>query len=64
MYKIDCSVQTYDWGRIGAESSVSVFKAAMNADFQIDPNERYAELWMGKLLNNKKLTISIREIIS
>ncbi len=51
MYNIDCSVQTYDWGRIGSNSSVAVFKAAMSTDFKIDANERYAELWMGKFNN-------------
>ena len=62
MHKLDCSVQTYDWGLIGNESSAAVFKAAMNTDFEVDPNERYAELWMGNFKqkpNKKRTSISI-----
>lgn len=47
MYKLDCEVQKYDWGRIGNESSVAKFKSVQNSSFTIDSNHKYAELWMG-----------------
>jgi mannose-6-phosphate isomerase len=47
MYRLDCKIQTYDWGRIGADSKVSIYKKSQTASFQIDPNGKYAELWMG-----------------
>lgn len=47
MYKLNCGIQKYDWGRIGTESSVAVFKSAQDTSFEIDPNVKYAELWMG-----------------
>ncbi|PWA87579.1 mannose-6-phosphate isomerase, type I [Artemisia annua] len=42
LIRLKCSVQTYDWGRIGNESLV-----ANIYDGEIDENKTYAELWMG-----------------
>lgn len=47
MYYLNCSVQKYDWGRVGNESSVAEFKSAQDKDFKVDLNVKYAELWMG-----------------
>jgi len=44
--RLKCSVQTYDWGRLGESSTVSQL-ASLNGDIQIDSNARYAEYWFG-----------------
>ena len=48
MYKLDCSIQNYDWGLEGSKSSVAKFKSTQDKKFSIDENSKYAELWMGK----------------
>ena len=48
MYRLNCNVQKYGWGRKGTESKVAVYKNAQDANFKIDENQPYAELWMGK----------------
>lgn len=47
MYRLDCGLQKYDWGRLGNDSSAALFKTTQNSDFTINPSQRYAELWMG-----------------
>lgn len=44
--RLKCSVQNYDWGRIGEESKVSKL-FALNSQSEIDPSKPYAEFWMG-----------------
>lgn len=44
--RLRCSVQNYDWGRIGEESKVSRLFSS-NSQSEIDPRKPYAELWMG-----------------
>uniref|UniRef100_A0AC35UAG5 Mannose-6-phosphate isomerase n=1 Tax=Rhabditophanes sp. KR3021 TaxID=114890 RepID=A0AC35UAG5_9BILA len=47
MERIICRVQTYNWGKQGANSEVARLFAQGHKHFQIDPNQTYAELWMG-----------------
>nr|DAD31823.1 TPA_asm: hypothetical protein HUJ06_010674 [Nelumbo nucifera] len=41
-----CSVQNYDWGRIGEESKVAEL-FLLNSGMEIQNDKPYAELWMG-----------------
>ncbi|OVA04134.1 Mannose-6-phosphate isomerase [Macleaya cordata] len=41
-----CSVQNYDWGRIGEKSRVAKL-FSLNSGLEIDRNKPYAEFWMG-----------------
>ncbi|RVW32389.1 Mannose-6-phosphate isomerase 2 [Vitis vinifera] len=44
--RLRCSVQNYDWGRLGSESTVArLFSMNSGAEVQLD--KPYAELWMG-----------------
>ncbi|KAL8200484.1 hypothetical protein R6Q57_011823 [Mikania cordata] len=46
LVKLKCSVQNYDWGRIGYDSRVArLFER--NCGCQIDEKKHYAEFWMG-----------------
>ncbi|KAI3712938.1 hypothetical protein L1987_71508 [Smallanthus sonchifolius] len=46
LVKLKCSVQNYDWGRIGYDSRVArLFEK--NCGGQIDEKKHYAEFWMG-----------------
>ncbi|KAG0052573.1 Mannose-6-phosphate isomerase [Gryganskiella cystojenkinii] len=46
LFRLDCKAQSYDWGKVGSESSVARF-AASSPSFTIDENRPYSELWMG-----------------
>ncbi|XP_042477203.1 mannose-6-phosphate isomerase 1-like [Macadamia integrifolia] len=44
--RLSCSVQNYDWGRIGEDSEVARL-FSLNSGLHIEPSKPYAELWMG-----------------
>lgn len=44
--KLRCSVQNYDWGIKGDESTVARLYAR-NSEKEIDVEKPYAEFWMG-----------------
>lgn len=46
LQRLRCSVQNYDWGRIGRESGVARL-FARNSGLEIEQDKPYAELWMG-----------------
>jgi len=45
--ELKCAVQTYYWGKHGMNSIVATLMKSANADFVVDEQETYAELWMG-----------------
>ena len=45
--QLSCPVKTYKWGKIGEASEVASLAERQSLDFKIDPEEPYAELWMG-----------------
>lgn len=47
--RLRCSVQNYDWGRKGRDSSQVAKLFALNTSdsSEIDPDKPYAEFWMG-----------------
>ncbi|XP_058187959.1 mannose-6-phosphate isomerase 1-like isoform X1 [Rhododendron vialii] len=46
VHRLRCSVQNYDWGRIGSQSRVARMFSS-NSGLQIDESDPYAEFWMG-----------------
>ncbi|KAI8053872.1 RmlC-like cupin domain-containing protein [Syncephalis plumigaleata] len=50
VFALRCQVQQYDWGKLGADSSVAKYAAAAH-DAEIDAEKPYAELWMGTHTN-------------
>jgi mannose-6-phosphate isomerase len=48
LIRLQCGVNSYDWGKIGSESSAARFAAATPSDkLNIESDKPYAELWMG-----------------
>jgi len=45
--ELKCAVQTYNWGKNGMDSMVATLMKSANADFVVDEQKSYAELWMG-----------------
>lgn len=45
--ELKCAIQTYGWGKPGANSIVASLTNAANVDFVVDERKTYAELWMG-----------------
>ncbi|EAS30409.2 mannose-6-phosphate isomerase [Coccidioides immitis RS] len=48
LFRLQCGVNSYDWGKLGNESAAAQFAAASAAaDFSVQNDKPYAELWMG-----------------
>ncbi|KAI1434214.1 mannose-6-phosphate isomerase [Xylaria sp. CBS 124048] len=48
LFRLQCGVNSYDWGKIGSESAAAKFAAATPSDsLTIESEKPYAELWMG-----------------
>uniref|UniRef100_A0A1I7WQI8 Phosphohexomutase n=1 Tax=Heterorhabditis bacteriophora TaxID=37862 RepID=A0A1I7WQI8_HETBA len=47
MKRLQCTVKTYDWGKMGNKSEVARLFAAGHKEFRIEDDTSYAELWMG-----------------
>ncbi|RDW71617.1 mannose-6-phosphate isomerase [Coleophoma cylindrospora] len=48
LIRLQCGVNSYDWGKVGKDSAAARFAAATPADdFSIQEDKPYAELWMG-----------------
>ncbi|KAF2014913.1 mannose-6-phosphate isomeras-like protein [Aaosphaeria arxii CBS 175.79] len=47
LIRLQCGVNSYDWGKIGKTSAAAKFAAATASDFSIQEEKPYAELWMG-----------------
>lgn len=48
LVKLKCSVQNYNWGRIGYDSRVArLFERNCGGQSQIEENKHYAEFWIG-----------------
>ena len=41
-----CKAQNYAWGKVGAASMVAQVKA-VDPEFAVEPEQTYAEYWMG-----------------
>ncbi|KAI0153171.1 mannose-6-phosphate isomerase [Xylariaceae sp. FL1272] len=48
LIRLQCGVNSYDWGKVGSDSAAAKFGNATPADgFTIQSDKSYAELWMG-----------------
>ncbi|KAL5119657.1 Mannose-6-phosphate isomerase [Pleosporales sp. CAS-2024a] len=47
LIRLECGVNSYDWGKVGKASAAAKFHAATACDFAIEEEKPYAELWMG-----------------
>ncbi|KAK7541565.1 mannose-6-phosphate isomerase-like protein [Phyllosticta citricarpa] len=48
LIRLQCGVNSYDWGKIGSSSAAAKFASATPpSDFSIQEEKPYAELWMG-----------------
>ncbi|KAI1276804.1 mannose-6-phosphate isomerase [Xylaria sp. FL0933] len=48
LFRLQCGVNSYDWGKLGSDSAAAKFAAATPSDtLSIESNKPYAELWMG-----------------
>ncbi|KAI1336662.1 mannose-6-phosphate isomerase [Xylariaceae sp. FL0016] len=48
LYRLQCGVNSYDWGKLGSESAAAKFAAATPSEtLDIQSDKPYAELWMG-----------------
>ncbi|KAK3681261.1 mannose-6-phosphate isomerase [Podospora appendiculata] len=47
LIRLQCGVNSYDWGKKGHASAAAKFGAATPSDFTIQDDKPYAELWMG-----------------
>lgn len=65
--ELKCAVQTYHWGKRGINSIVADLMKTANADFVLDEDKPYAELWMGTHKNGpsylKDTGISLQKYI-
>ncbi|MCJ1483794.1 Mannose-6-phosphate isomerase [Schaereria dolodes] len=48
LIRLQCGVNSYDWGKVGKESAAAKYASATPSDdFSIQDEKPYAELWMG-----------------
>ncbi|KAM0326123.1 hypothetical protein ACHAQA_006716 [Verticillium albo-atrum] len=48
LIRLQCGVNSYEWGKTGSDSAAARFAATTPADgFQVKSDQPYAELWMG-----------------
>jgi len=53
LFRLQCGLASYEWGKIGSTSAAGRFAAATpRDDFQIQDDKPYAEMWMGTHSNN------------
>lgn len=44
LIRLQCGVNSYDWGKVGKESAAARFAAATASDFSIQEDKPYAEV--------------------
>ncbi|KAL8161122.1 hypothetical protein V2J09_012611 [Rumex salicifolius] len=62
LQKLRCSVQSYNWGRIGPDTAVAKLYAA-NSGVAVDPLKPYAEFWMGTHESGPSFVVKKRTIL-
>ncbi|XP_063827529.1 mannose-6-phosphate isomerase [Ostrinia nubilalis] len=55
--ELQCTVQNYDWGKLGSDSMVAKLLSSADSKVSIDASKPYAELWMGTHPNGPALII-------
>lgn len=58
LIRLQCGVNSYDWGKVGNESAAAKFAAATPSDFAIQEEKPYAEVRANELpVLETKLTL-------
>ncbi|KAF7820019.1 mannose-6-phosphate isomerase 1 [Senna tora] len=60
LQRLQCSVQNYDWGRLGRDSQVARL-FALNSGSRFEPEKPYAELWIGTHDSGPSFLVENRE---
>ncbi|RDL38935.1 Mannose-6-phosphate isomerase [Venustampulla echinocandica] len=64
LIRLQCGVNSYDWGKLGKDSAAAVFAAATPAeDFSIQEDKPYAELWMGTHPSNPSKDLATKRTL-
>ncbi|KAG9228431.1 mannose-6-phosphate isomerase [Amylocarpus encephaloides] len=64
LLRLQCGVNSYDWGKVGESSAAAKFAAATPADnFSIQEDKPYAELWMGTHASNPSKDLATKRTL-
>ncbi|KAL2071045.1 hypothetical protein VTL71DRAFT_12280 [Oculimacula yallundae] len=64
LFRLQCGVNSYDWGKVGKDSAAAKFAAATPADdFSIQEDKPYAELWMGTHPSNPSKDVTTKRTL-
>ncbi|KAH8687982.1 mannose-6-phosphate isomerase [Tricladium varicosporioides] len=64
LIRLQCGVNSYDWGKVGKDSAAAKFAAATPADdFSIQDDKPYAELWMGTHPSNPSKDLTTKRTL-
>ncbi|KAF7883750.1 uncharacterized protein EAF02_005670 [Botrytis sinoallii] len=64
LIRLQCGVNSYDWGKVGSDSAAAKFAAATPADdFSIQEEKPYAELWMGTHPSNPSKDLTTKRTL-
>ncbi|KUJ17865.1 mannose-6-phosphate isomerase [Mollisia scopiformis] len=64
LMRLQCGVNSYDWGKVGKDSAAAKFAAATPADdFSIQEDKPYAELWMGTHPSNPSKDVTTKRTL-
>ncbi|KAM3072217.1 Mannose-6-phosphate isomerase [Clarireedia jacksonii] len=64
LLRLQCGVNSYDWGKVGKDSAAAKFAAATPADdFSIQEDKPYAELWMGTHPSNPSKDLTTKRTL-
>ncbi|KAF2838320.1 mannose-6-phosphate isomeras-like protein [Patellaria atrata CBS 101060] len=64
LIRLQCGVNSYDWGKIGKESAAARFAAATPSDdLTVQEEKPYAELWMGTHPSNPSKDVETKRTL-
>ncbi|KAJ8059450.1 hypothetical protein OCU04_011113 [Sclerotinia nivalis] len=64
LIRLQCGVNSYDWGKVGSDSAAAKFAAATPVDdFSIQEDKPYAELWMGTHPSNPSKDLTTKRTL-
>ncbi|KFY07372.1 hypothetical protein V492_07204 [Pseudogymnoascus sp. VKM F-4246] len=63
LIRLQCGVNSYDWGKVGNDSAAAKFAAATPSDFSIQEEKPYAELWMGTHPSNPSKDVTTQRTL-
>ncbi|TVY71425.1 Mannose-6-phosphate isomerase [Lachnellula suecica] len=64
LIRLQCGINSYDWGKVGKESAAAKFAAATPAhNFSVQEDKPYAELWMGTHPSNPSKDVTTKRTL-